>query len=91
MASWMTDFPGLIQEGPFDMLEYFSGVARVSRLATAMGYLSRSFDLEYDRAPPGESVHAGRARRSAFDFNGEAGFLFPGEFNLLKTQECTLE
>ena len=52
-----------------------------------MGYLSRSFDLEYDRAPPGESVHAGRAKRSAFDFNGEAGFLFPGELALEDTNK----
>ena len=79
MASWLVDLPW---EGskPFDLLDFYAGRARVSRLANSMGYESRAFDLEYEAAPKGVSIHAGRSKRSAFDINGEGGFLLLGYF-----------
>lgn len=78
MASWLV---GLPWEGskPFDLLDFYAGRARVSRLANCMGYESRAFDLDYEPAPAGVSIHAGRSKRSAFD-NGEGGFLLLGYF-----------
>ena len=70
MASWLVDLPW---EGsqPFDLLDFYAGRARVSRLANSM---------EYEAAPKGVSIHAGRSKRSAFDINGEGGFLLLGYF-----------
>ena len=77
MASWLVNLPWEGSE-PFDLLDFYAGRARVSRLANCMGYVSRAFDLDYETAPAGESIHAGRSKRSAFDINGEAGFLLLG-------------
>lgn len=79
MASWLVNLPWEGSE-PFDLLDFYAGRARVSRLANCMGYVSRAFDLDYETAPAGESIHAGRSKRSAFDINGEAGFLLLGFF-----------
>ena len=74
MASWLVNLPWG-SEKPYDVLEFFAGVARVSRLAQLCGYNSRAFELEFDKPATGESRHSGRARRSAFDINGESGFV----------------
>ena len=74
MVSWLVNLPWK-REKAFDLVEYFAGVARVSRLAHSCGYNTSAFDMTYDEAPPGQSQHAGRAKRSAFDINGEGGFL----------------
>lgn len=74
MASWLVKLPW-DREKPYDVIEFFAGVARVSRLAQLCGYNSRAYELEFDKPPTGESRHAGRARRSAFDINGEGGFV----------------
>lgn len=79
MASWLVDLPWQRREEPFQFIEYYSGMARVSRLAQVMGYEARGFDISYDEPPSGTSPHSGRANRSAFDINGEAGFLLLGD------------
>ena len=63
---------------PYDLLDFFGGFARVSRLGMARGYQCRAFDVGYDDPVPGVSPHSGRGNRSAFDINGEAGLLFLG-------------
>lgn len=74
MASWLTNLPWK-NDPTYDLVDFFSGAARISRLACASGYEARAFDINYDSPPMGTSSHSGRARRSAFDINGEGGFL----------------
>ena len=74
MASWMVGLPW-VSERPYDVLDFYAGVARVSRLATACGFNACAYDIKYDTPEPGESYHSGRAKRSCFDINGEGGFL----------------
>ena len=85
MASWLVNLPWADDSHPYDLLEFYAGVARVSHLGTAMGYCSRAFDISYDVPPKGESPHSGRANRSAFDINGEAGLLLLGQASCLGT------
>lgn len=76
---------------PLHLIEYFSGSARISKLAHAMGYQVRAFDVDYDHpAPWAESSFSGRRKRSSYDINGEAGIVFlmckrflPASFHLL--------
>lgn len=75
LVSWTK--PPLKSDVPLEFIEYFSGYARLSKLATMAGYKTRAFDICYD--VPGKqdySNHSGRKKRSAFDMNGEAGYLF---------------
>ncbi len=59
-----------------DLVEYFSGAARISKIAHIMGYYVRAFDLDYDHPVNGkDSSFSGRQKRSCFDMNGEAGYL----------------
>lgn len=42
-----------------------------------MGYNVREFDLDYDHPVDGmDSSFSGRQKRSCFDMNGEAGYVF---------------
>lgn len=66
----------VVAMGGFDLVEYFSGVGRIAKLAHYSGYVSRGFDINYDDPPDEESKHTGLPRRSAFDMNGEAGFVY---------------
>ena len=58
-----------------DVIEFFSGVGRIAKIASAYGFLSRAYDINMDKPPPGDSAHSQLPKRSAFDMNGEAGFL----------------
>lgn len=58
-----------------DLIEFYSGVGRIAKSAFHMGLQSRSFDIDHDKPPLGESVHSNMPKRSSFDLNGEAGFL----------------
>ena len=59
-----------------DLVEFFSGKARVSRMASWVGYRVKSFDIEYEpRRAPGE-FKRGKLNRSSMDLNGAAGFVF---------------
>ena len=61
---------------PLDVVEFYSGKARIASLAHLMGYESRAVDLEYDVPPEGDSTHSGLPKRSSFDLCGEAGMVF---------------
>ena len=77
----MTSFlDGVVLEGKYDLLEFFSGTARVSRLGTMMGYTPAAMDITYDTsAPPPKCKKKEKANypnsRSAMDLNTSAGFV----------------
>lgn len=61
------------------VLELFSGVARVAKTATRCGYSSRAYDILYDRDHKRKfrfSTHNQRKKRSFMDLNGAAGIAF---------------
>ena len=60
---------------PIQVLELFSGKARVSKMASYMGLEARAVDIDYDRSGRKTSKHSGRKQRSSMDFCGEAGFV----------------
>lgn len=60
----------------FEVLEFFSGRARVSRFAARRGWQVASYDIAYHQ--PDENTtsnHNGKAKRSFMDMNSQAGFL----------------
>ena len=63
---------------PLDLIELFSGKARVSKMGALFGIQVRSVDIDYDTPKKKKSKHSKRKQRSAMDINGEAGFTFPG-------------
>ena len=74
LASWISKkYPW--GDKPLDLIEYFAGVSRICKLASWMGYEARGFEILYDTPPSGLAGHSKMPHRSAFDFNGEAGFL----------------
>ena len=65
-----------IGNSQLDLVEFFAGRARVSRLAAWVGYKVRAYDIDFQTCNrPGE-FKRGRLRRSAMDLNGAAGFAF---------------
>ena len=71
-----------------DLIEFFAGKARVSRMASWVGYKVRSFDIAYaPNKAPGE-FKRGKLSRSAMDLNGCAGFVLLGlwKLSLFKNQ-----
>ena len=64
----------------WEMVEYFSGLGRLSRLAAKAGFPTASFDLNMDayyRRKKPRKTHPFPSR-SYMDMNGEAGFAFLG-------------
>ena len=64
----------------YDIIEFFSGSARVPRLAKSLGYTTVAMDWTYDTsAPPPKAKKKARSRcansRSAMDLNSSAGFV----------------
>ena len=80
---------GDVGEG-IQVLEFYSDVGRIAKVAHHDGYIARSFDINQEVPPPGESSHSGMPRRSAFDLNGEAGFLWLSLFGFLCLLQCSL-
>lgn len=72
------------ENGNLDLCEFFSGKARVSKLASWVGYRVRSYDLTYEpvAGDPGK-FKRGQLPRSPMDLNGAAGFVTLG-FESLK-------
>jgi len=75
MASWISH-SFVWGDRPIDVIEYFAGKSRICKGASWFGYEARGFEIKYDKPPMGTSGHSKMPRRSAFDFNGEAGFVF---------------
>lgn len=63
---------------PLQVFEIFSGKARVSRMASWMGLVTRAMDIQYDKPRSKISRHSGEKQRSSMDVCGEAGFVFSG-------------
>ena len=77
MASFLE---GTDMETNYDIIEFFSGTARVSRLAKKLGHNPAALDIGYDcTAPPPKAKKKERClypnARSAMDINTSAGFL----------------
>ena len=69
------------------LLELFCGRARITRLALLRGLKARGFDINFKKPQAGVSS-TGKKRRSAFDFNGDAGFANHGA---QKNRACFFE
>lgn len=59
---------------PYQLIEYFSGKARVSKMAARSGLRVASYDISYDNRPTTWKNGLQRARKF-MDINGEAGFV----------------
>ena len=74
MTSWLD---GVKLSGKFDVIEYFAGVGRITRLASARKYQTAAFDLGY--GAPKSSGHRRKRnfkkKPSCMDINGSAGFV----------------
>ena len=65
LVSWLDDGPGPIKND-LEVIEFFSGAARVSKLSHRMGMRVVAYDMDYASAKPG--------RRGSMDLNSNAGF-----------------
>ena len=79
MCTWLELGPLHTEQEP-DLIEFFSGSGRVSRLAHARGYHAVAIDTLYDTsAPPPRTpkrkLKEYRNARSCMDLNSSAGFL----------------
>lgn len=60
----------LLLLAPFDVAEYFAGVARIAALAKYVGYHSAAVDVEY-----GKELGFQRGSRPPMDLNSNAGLM----------------
>ena len=64
--------------GNLDLCEFFAGKARVSKLASWVGYRVRAYDINFEPPTnPGE-FKPGKLPRSPMDLNGNAGMVTLG-------------
>lgn len=66
LVSWMEDPPGIKED--IQVIEFFSGVGRISGLSHHAGYTAVGFDMEYGIP---QSKRTGR--RNSMDLNSSAG------------------
>ena len=59
-----------------EVLEFYSGKARISKFCSRMGLAARAFDIGYDQPTDATSSFNGRPKRSFMDMNSCPGFLF---------------
>lgn len=80
------DVPGWSNwsENGLEVIDLFAGKARISRLATWLGYKSRAFDLAYNPVRYPQKRKRGKLPRSCMDINGCAGLanLNPKKVNM---------
>ena len=86
LAAWV-DLPTFDN---FEVLEFFSGQARISRFCSRQGFSTGCFDIKYDD-PNGISSYNGLPRRSAMDMNSPAGFLCLVIASLYKTNHSKMK
>lgn len=60
-------------KSPLDLVELFSGKARISRLASWVGLASRAYDIEYHPRKHPSEPKRGKLRHGCMDVNGDAG------------------
>ena len=70
------DVPGWETPQDLDLVEFFSGKARTSKMANWMGFHSRAYDIEYHPTRHLFEPKHGFRPRSCMDINGPAGFAF---------------
>ena len=60
----------------WDLVEFFSGDGRISRLAAKIGIQAASYEILLGEMPQKKKVHKKRSSRprNTMDFNGECGF-----------------
>ena len=58
-----------------DVLDLFSGKARLSKIGRFLGYTAVAYDLSYHPVSSNRKRKRGRKPRSCMDWNGEAGFV----------------
>lgn len=80
------DVPGWStwSENGLEVIDLFAGKARISRLASWLGYKSRAFDLAYHPVRYPQRRKRGKLPRSCMDINGSAGLanLNPKKVNI---------
>ena len=80
------DVPGWStwSENGLEVIDLFSGKARISRLASWLGYKSRAFDMAYHPVRYPQRRKRGKLPRGCMDINGSAGFanLNPKKVNM---------
>lgn len=86
LCSWL---PMSQPDAPWDVLDYFCGVGRISQLASKVGFQSAARDIKHHQpdARSESQRKSGRHKRSRFDINGEVGFALPcsiGKFCFLE-------
>ena len=69
MISWLEDPDGVKTE--LQVLEFFSGSARVAQLSEFIGLRSAAFDIDYGKVGEGFK----RGKRSSLDLNARAGLV----------------
>ena len=69
---WWLDLPES-QTEPYQVIEYFSGVARIAMLAQYMGFTTAALDIEY-----GMQYAKAHGKRSPMDINSNAGLVLLG-------------
>ena len=81
LCAWLVLGPLRGQE-TWEVVEFFSGKGRLSRLAAKAGFKTASFEVELDRDFAMGKRRKCKTRRfpqrSFMDFNGESGFAFLG-------------
>ena len=80
LVSWTT-LIDLEPQQPYEVLEFFSGHAKIARYAQINGYKSAAIDILYDEARPAARRYR-IDKRSPFDLNSEAGFASPRKTSL---------
>ena len=71
MMTWLEPMPASFTEGPgFDIIEFYAGRGRISRIGRAVGFQAVTADLIYDKPE--------NPQKSALNLCGSAGFAPPG-------------
>lgn len=81
LTSWLkTDLTtsGVASSG-LELVEYFAGKARITKMALRRGYRAKAIDIEYTKPKP-PRIDSYDKPRASMDFNGHAGFVFLGSF-----------
>lgn len=78
MCSWLSFVD--LESSQYEMIEFFAGQSRISRLAHAAGYQAARYDLTYDPVfQENSGSSSGKRKRAsggAMDFSSSAGFVF---------------
>ena len=72
------NLPELDSQPEADLLEYFSGKARVSKFAARCGLHVRCFDISYGDKRPRKWKNGLKRKRQCMDICGDAGFTHLG-------------